>query len=95
MNRWVKGMAVLRLRSRQSSFVELDILPTQVHYKIIDFYSIANQYMIVCLIMQGIVVFASIMATLGLQILLESGRQFIAKVCAYMSYLSSFETRMD
>lgn len=30
---------------------------------------------------QGLVVFASIMATLGLQILFESGRQIITKVC--------------
>lgn len=31
-------------------------------------------------ILQGIVVFASVMATLGLQILFESGRQLLAKV---------------
>jgi len=30
--------------------------------------------------MQGIIVFASVMATLGLQILIESGRQSISKV---------------
>ena len=36
--------------------------------------------------MQGIIVFASIMATLGLQILLESGRQLIAKVCSTTIY---------
>ena len=33
--------------------------------------------------MQGIIVFASVMATLGLQILLESGRQFVNKVCNF------------
>ena len=33
--------------------------------------------------MQGIIVFASVMATLGLQILLESGRQFVSKVCNF------------
>ncbi|KAF2286181.1 hypothetical protein GH714_011426 [Hevea brasiliensis] len=31
----------------------------------------------------GIIVFASVMATLGLQILLESGRQIVAKVCFF------------
>ena len=33
--------------------------------------------------MQGIVVFASVMATLGLQILFESGRELIIKVCNF------------
>lgn len=30
--------------------------------------------------MQGIIVFASVMATLGLQILFESGRELVTKV---------------
>lgn len=33
--------------------------------------------------MQGIIVFASVMATLGLQILLESVRQLLSKVCNF------------
>jgi hypothetical protein len=32
---------------------------------------------------QGIIVFASVMATLGLQILLESARQLMDKVCNF------------
>jgi divalent metal cation (Fe/Co/Zn/Cd) transporter len=39
--------------------------------------------------MQGIIVFASVMATLGLQILIESGRQIIAKVITYQLLLSN------
>ena len=34
--------------------------------------------------LQGIMVFAAVMATLGLQVLLESGREFISKVCNFV-----------
>jgi len=40
--------------------------------------------------MQGIIVFASVMATLGLQILIESGRQIFAKVITYQLLLLLF-----
>lgn len=49
--------------------------------------------------MQGIIVFASVMATLGLQILLESVREIISKasylyvVCFFMSLASKFKYR--
>ncbi|KAJ9545269.1 hypothetical protein OSB04_024976 [Centaurea solstitialis] len=45
-----------------------------------------NQYcMMHIYALQGIIVFASVMATLGFQILLESTRQFIAKTCPDMN----------
>jgi len=39
---------------------------------------------------QGIIVFASVMATLGLQILIESGRQLITKVVEITNSLYFF-----